>query len=71
MSTYHNVLLHIDFAAFEDITPFLHLDVHTFETQLLAALLESIIGKHVLYQLADKMIQTTISFAIEKFPFED
>jgi hypothetical protein len=49
MLTYHNVFLDVDFAAIENLAPFLHLDIHTLETQILATLLEGIEGEHLLY----------------------
>jgi hypothetical protein len=57
-----NVVLDVDLAALDDILALLHLEVWTFKTKHLSALLESIVQQDIVQECVQEMVWAAIAF---------
>jgi hypothetical protein len=69
-ATHRDVLLLIHLAALEDVLLFLHFYVHSFESQLLATLLQCVVGKDLVHEGVDQMVESPVALPMQKLPFE-
>jgi hypothetical protein len=69
-ATHHDVLLLIHLTALEDVLAFLHFYVHSFESQLLAVLLQGVVGKDLVHEGVDQMVESPVALPMQKLPFE-